>query len=330
MVRRLAVVLVALAACKSEPPVGDAPPYPWSETTPLPEPRLEPGVAALGQRLAVYGGFDRSERDGLRLTANVIALDPVAEVWDPLEPAPVAWSHANFAAVSTTLYLLGGHEGVDFVARGESWALDTALPGATWRPLAPMPAGLERGGAAVVVSPPHIFLLGGASSTEAVTTCLDYNLTTDTWTSLPDLPAPRSHAAAMRMVDGTLLVAGGLATLDATQPYGDVLELGQGASTWEPRAGRMEVPRGGCAFGDIFGQLVCAGGEAGGAALGVTESYDPLTDTWMRLPDMPARRAGARGAVIGGRLHVVGGAARLVFEPTSTVYVLSFLDTLAP
>lgn len=322
-------VVALLAACDGVDAPPDGGMSPWSQTTPLPTPRLEPGVAALGQRIAVLGGFDRSEREGLRITSDVVVFDPVRQAWEQVTNAPVEWTHANLAGVSTTLYLLGGLEGIDFRARGESFALDVPQPGAGWRALAPMPAGLERGAAAVVISPPNIFLLGGASSTEAVATNLVYDLTENTWTRLPDLPAPRSHAAAMRMIDGTLIIAGGLAGLDGADAYDDVWALPPGASQWEQRTARMAVARGGCAYGVVASQLVCAGGEAGREALTLVESYDPIQDEWTRHPDLPEPRAGTPGAAVGTRLYVPGGASRLVFDPTSTVFVFSYLETLA-
>lgn len=318
----------ALAACSAPTPspLADSP---WSLGPELPTPRLESGVTALGQRLIVVGGFDQSDAQGLRITPEVLSLDLLTETWSHLPDAPVAWTHANVATASTTLYLLGGLDTTSFLARGESFALDLDRPDPQWRAIAPMPAGMERGAAAVVVDPPHIYLLGGASTSDALATCLDYDFSTDTWSILPDLPGPRSHAAAMREQDGTLVVAGGLGSLDSTRPLGDAWALPVNATEWQPTA-PMRRARGGCAFGTVFGHLVCAGGEAGTGAIEAVETYDPNTNTWTTQEDMPEPRAGARGAVIGGRLYVPGGASVLQFEPTTSLYVFAFLDTLQP
>lgn len=291
----------------------------------MPGPRLEPGVTAMGQRLVVAGGFDQSAAQGLRITNQVIAFDPTTAAWSTLKPAPVEWTHANLAASGATLYLLGGQEGTQFTSRGETYALDTDMTDPQWRQLRSMPSGQERGAAAIVVAPPHIFLLGGASTTDALATCLDYDFTRDEWTMLPDLPAPRSHPAAMRMADGTLIVAGGLAALDAQSAAADVWALPPGATAWQPRA-PMPLARGGCAYGTVLGQLVCAGGESGQAALLRADSYDPLGDVWTMLPGMPDARAGTQGAVIANRLYVPGGARNLTFNPEPSLYVFSLAD----
>ena len=92
----------------------------------------------------------------------------------------------------------------------------------------------------------------------------------------------------------------------------------------------MPDARGGCSYGVIQGQLVCAGGEADTSALRYTELYDPLADTWTEGTLMPMPTAGAQGAAIADRLYVPGGARALVLEPTDTLYVYAPLDTGMP
>ena len=313
----------ALGACAD--PDAPARPDAWGEASELPGRRLEPAVAAAGARLVVAGGFSTSAREGLEITREVVALDTLAGTWIQLPDLPVAWTHAALAASAGTLYLLGGLEGAAFTPRGEAFALD---PGAdAWRDLPPLPPGLERGAAAVVTSPPHVYLIGGAAAgTAALASVLDYNLATGEWTQLPDLPSPRSHAAAMRRADGTLIVAGGLAH-ETGAPLDEVYALPLGADAWEPRS-PMPTGRGGCAYGVALGQLVCAGGEAGSSALRTALAYDPIADTWTPLPDAPEPRAGVTGAVIGQQLYIPGGASALVYEPLSSVLVFSLLDAL--
>jgi hypothetical protein len=346
--RAVAAMLVTLVACSSPAPQPDAPASPWSlgipgfpESARLPVPRLEPGVTAMGDQLVVVGGFDTDLMAGLHITKRVDVLDTLTGTWSRLPDAPVAWTHLQLAAVGTTLYLLGGLEGQQYIARGEAFALDTQTPGATWRPIAPLPAGLERGSAGVVVVAPRIYLFGGASTTGALASNIFYDVSMDAWCpgaacppdqELPDLPLPRSHPAAARRVDGTFVVAGGLGGLASDTAADDTWLLPPTAQVptgqWQTAA-PMPTERGGCAYGVILGQLVCAGGEAGTSALPTTEGYDLMNGTWATLAPMPVPTAGTQGAAIGQRLFVPGGARVLQFEPTDTVYVFSPLDTAA-
>lgn len=297
----------------------------------MPGPRLEPGVTALGQRVVVLGGFYQNEMQGLGITSDVIEYDmfaPAGERWRMLSAAPVTWTHANLASASATLYLLGGAEGTDFIPNGAAYALDTDLPDAQWRAIAPIPASYEpRSAAGIVVAAPFIYLLGGATQDDAVASVIAYNFSNDVWTRLPDLPAKRSHPAAMRMPDGTLIVAGGLETIASSSAKADVWSLPPGGTEWQPRAPMLQA-RGGCAYGVVFEQLICAGGEVGAAALHTVERYDPIANEWSMLDDMPDERAGTQGAVVGGRLFVPGGAATLTYSPTNTLYAFAFLEAL--
>lgn len=284
----------------------------------LEERTLEPGVTALGERLVVLGGFATSLTEGLAISRKVHLLNTLTNEWAELADAPVAWTHIDLIGTGGSLYLLGGLEGQQYTARGESFVLDPG--GSVWRSLAPIPVGLERGAAGLAVSGNHLFLLGGASTTDALASCLDYDLANDTWSQLPDLPAKRSHPAAMRMIDGTLIVAGGLGTLDASEPHAEVFALAPGAASWTSTRAPMPTPRGGCAYGVLDADLICAGGEAGVAALHVVESYDPARDAWTPLANLPDERAGTQGVAISRRFFLPGGARELKFEPLATLF----------
>ncbi len=317
-----------LAGCDGAVGTVDAPAgaTAWRLGPPMPRKALEPGVTALGQRVIVLGGFATSLRDGLEISAAVHAYDVTDETWDrvPLPDAPVRWTHANLAASGATLYLVGGLEGTQLIARGESFALDPITH--TWGAIAAMPEGLERGAAGVVTAPGRIYLLGGASTTQALSTCLEYDVAAKVWREMPALPEARSHPAAMRTPDGTLIVAGGLASLDSTMPRGEVWALpapGAEVRAWTPRTPVPDAARGGCAYGVVLGELVCAGGEAGSAASNLVHSYNPYLDEWTTAEAMPVDRAGTQGAAVGGRLFVPGGAQALRFEPTDTLYIYS-------
>lgn len=318
----MAVLVAVLAACDGDVAHPDAPASAWQLGPSLPRRALAPGVAAYGQRVAVVGGFD-----GTSVTARVDVFDVLDQQWLPLEDAPVAWTDLNVAAIGVSLYLLGGLDSAG-VAHGETYHYDPSEldPAKRWKPLAPLPSGLERGGAAIATAPGRIYLLGGASSTGAVASCLEYDLAADAWTELPTLPAPRVHPAVMRRSDGSLVVAGGFASLDAAQPSTDVWVRPPLGETWSPRGQAPGAPlHGGCAYGTVLAQLVCAGGQADQTGQAAVDSYDPYLDEWTAREPMPVPRGGTQGAAVGGRLYVPGGAAD--GQPTDTLYIYTPLDT---
>ena len=340
--------LVACGSSAAQPDAMiDAPTSAWSKGPAIPVPRLESGVTALGQSVVVVGGFDTDQQAGLDVTKRVDVFDTFAQTWSQLPDAPVARHHAQIAVIGTTLYLLGGLDGaadasLTFPARGDSFSINTGDANPQWQQIATMSPGDERGSAAIVVAPPRIYLLGGASTTDALATNIYYDTISNGWCpgaacapqdELPDLPIKRSHPAAMRRVDGTFVLVGGLASLGSDTAQSDVFILPTDQQTaagqWskpEPAGLAMPVQRGGCAYGVIQGRLICAGGEAGASALPFTQGYDSLDNTWTDFEMMPQPTAGTLGAVIGNRLYVPGGARQIAFEPTDTLYIFSPLD----
>lgn len=324
--------ILGAAGCEKTAAGPDAPISAWIQGPAMPRRALAPGVAALGVELVVAGGFDTGAVEGQGITPRVDAFDTSIGTWSPLPDAPVRWTDLNLAGLGGLLYLTGGLEGTTRVAHGESFVLDPVDH--LWHPLPAMPAGDERGASGVATASGKIYLLGGASSTAALASCLELDIATRTWSRLPDLPAPRAHPAAMRRSDGTLIVAGGFAGADATAPRGEVWTLppaGSAQRVWTP-ATAIPPPgdpgsRGGCAYGVVLGQLICAGGATGQAATPAVESYEPYDDAWTGGEPMPVARAGTQGAVIGGRLYVPGGSATLALDPTDTLYVYAPLDT---
>ena len=299
---RAVLVALLVAACGGgdDGPAPDA--GPWRAGPALPEPRLEAGVIGFDGALWVIGGFD----EGISVVADTWILDDGATEWRRGPDAPAALTHPNLAVFEGRLYLLGGLVGQDFAPTGESWVLEAG----TWTPLASMPAGAERGAAAVLTDTATVILAGGAGVDAALDTVLFYEVATDTWSAGPDLPAPRSHAIGVAQH-----VIGGLASLDSADPLDSVLAPVFG---WVERA-PMPTARGGAACALIDELIYCAGGEAGSSALRTLEVYDPRTDVWTELPPMPRGRAGTGGAAMGGAIWVPGGAHRLAYEPADTV-----------
>ena len=360
VVRALFVIAFALAACHGAPAAPDAPSSPWRVGPTKPTPRIEAGVTALGQRVVVAGGFymaaplppiatsvdvfDSSSTDAMHPLGTWLAPSPFPDIPMPLH-------HVQLAAIGTTLYLLGGlgETSTSFPAEGSSWSLDTSTTGSTWQAIATMPSGAERGSAGIIVAPPRIYLIGGASTTSALPDIIYYDITQDAWCpnpstmvtcqAFPPLPVALSHVAAARRLDGAFVVVGGLAglTADTAVDTAYLLTVDQQNMTgaWNAKSpmpaqvtSGLSSARGGCAYGLVGGQVVCAGGEGAGA-FHLVQSYDPINDAWAQRCDMPAARAGAQGAAIGERLFVPGGSLSLppIYEPEDSLFVFAPLDT---
>lgn len=294
----------------------DAPPATqgWSQRADVGGgPIQETAVVAHDGKIYVIGGFD----ENVAIVASVRVYDPGTDSWSEVAPLPQAVHHANAASVDGTLYVLGALTGLGFSAIGNTWAYDAVAD--EWTARSPMPAGTERGSAAVGVIDGTIYLAGGYRG-GSVTDVSAYDPVADSWdVALLPLPEARDHLVG-GAVAGTLYAIGGRnggignlrGQVDAYDPVAD---------SWSSRA-EMISARGGTAAGIVDGTIIVVGGEGNAAeqsgVFAQNEQYDPSADTWTALEPMPTPRHGMGAAGHDGVLYVPGGATTQVFGAVAT------------
>lgn len=324
----LAASAVLLAGCCSEIAKPDAPVTAWQQGPALPRRVSDAGVGAFGLRLVVAGGTEVDAAGRLVPSARIDTFHTTELVWEALPDLPVARTSPSVGAIGSTLIVVGGFDAAGQPS-GEGFALDPLDN--EWLPIAALDPSDARGGAGVIAAPGRLYLIGGASAQGALASGLEYDLAVDRWRLVASLPEPRAFPAVMRREDNTLIVAGGFADAAGSEPRSEVWALPPALRvedrTWKPR---MPMPgdagaRGGCAYGVVLGELVCAGGEGRGGARAEVASYDATRDAWTVREAMPIARVSAQGAAIGGRVYVVGGGVARG-EPSDALYVYRPLD----
>jgi N-acetylneuraminic acid mutarotase len=307
-----------VCACSSAAtaPADLSVPAGWRSLAPLPAARQETGVAALGGRIYVIGGFESS----LATVATVDVYDPATDRWSEAAPLPEPLHHANVAAVGSRLYLVGALRGLSFEAVATALSYDPAADGA-WQPVTPLPPGSERGASLVAVLDGKIIIAGGYRGGRAVDEVSAYDPAGDTWSFLPNLPAPRDHGVGAAAGGVFYAIGGRMADPNSHMPTVYALAGGM----WGQRA-PMPTSRGGCAGAVLDGQIVVAGGEGNptdpNGVFAVTESYDPAGDRWSSLQPMKTPRHGTGAAVVGDSVYVPGGADHQAFGAVATVEAL--------
>ena len=147
------------------------------------------------------------------------------------------------------------------------------------------------------------------------------------WERAPALPSPQAESAAGSFPGRVVLAGGRSPSGTANSGYGDhgdtgrTLILRDGARGWVEGAA-MPTPRNSMAFAVLSGRLhVIAGRRSLGPGnivnLADHHAYDPDADRWTALAPLPAPRGGHAAAVVGGRIHVLGGEA---FGDSPTVF----------
>jgi N-acetylneuraminic acid mutarotase len=140
-----------------------------------------------------------------------------------------------------------------------------------------------------------------------------------TWTAMAPMPTARQEVAVAAL-DGRVYVIGGfgpraeaMATVEAYDPA---------TNRWEARA-PLPAPLHHAAAAVVAGRLLVIGGYTGGrlrwTASDAVYRYEPDRNAWAAQAPMPTARGGLAVAVLGHRVHAVGGSSDRL-RPDHEVY----------
>jgi N-acetylneuraminic acid mutarotase len=274
-------------------------------------------AAAAGSRIYVVGGFTA---DG-RTVATVEALDTATGRWERGPDLPLAVNHAMAAAVSGTVYVVGGHR-ADRTPSAAAFRLERD----GWRPVADLPEGRAAGTAVALAG--KVYVAGGLARVGALADrMLVYDTAAGRWTTAPGPPTAREHlagaAAAGRVytIGGRTAATGNLAAFEVYEPAGN---------RWTTLP-ELPTPRGGVAgAATCSGLVVAVGGETVGGGRSATfaevEAFDPAVSSWRALPPLPTPRHGLGVVSVGTTLYTLAGGPR----PGLTVSAATEALDLAP
>lgn len=218
--------------------------------------------------------------------------------WTSGAPMPTSRSEIAAAELDGLIYVAGG------LGRfGTLDAFEVYDPAKnSWRELAPLPEGRHH--LALAAHDGKVYPTGGyadLSFRPNRKTGWAYDPKTNAWKAIADMPGPRA-AHRMAAVDGKLYVAGGV----GTDPVA-VWAYEPATDSWREDLDSLPTAREHLAIVGTSGKLYVIAGRWGNENLRTLEAYDPASDSWSRLADLPAERGAHAASVIDGRIHVTGG-----------------------
>lgn len=171
-----------------------------------------------------------------------------------------------------------------------------------WEPFTPSPHSHHAGSVGIIGDRIH---LAGYDWVDL------YDPRNDTWESFEgsgDLPTIRNHVSGGAL-HGRLYLAGGDVgghsnNTNATE------EFDPATGNWTRKA-PIPVVRGSAAGVAWMDRLVVLGGQSGDdgtPAYANVDAYDPRTDTWQALPDLPHGVHGTAAVVVDDAIYVMSGA----------------------
>ena len=314
-IRRRAIGVVALcfvAMCLHFPPLvaQTKPVSEWGNRASLVEPNSEMAVALLDGKIYVVGGYPST-----RISVDTVQVyDIKSDSWRVTTPYPTTINHASAVGLDGVLYVIGGQTNAGGRNRKSSYTSAVYAFGpktGKWTARAPMPTARSAMAHAVIGG--RIFVAGGRPPRGHDFAA--YDPKADKWMSLPDLPTARNHMAAAA-VGGKLYVAGGRFGGGFRSEITAVLEMYDPVTNkWtakrpmsEARSGLNGIAVNGC-FHTFGGEHPTAGPSG---VFPHHEVYNPKTDRWTRLPDIPVPVHGVTGLVyMNGWIHLPGGGTRM-------------------
>jgi hypothetical protein len=256
---------------------------------------LVAGVAAI----VVLPGSEQPKTERATLTPSPPLR--AASTWRRLAPMPTARQNMPSTVLDGTIWVVGG------LAKGSigSRRIEGYDPVINdWKAGPDLPLRLHHEMA--VTYKGELVVIGGwipkGADPSAEVSGRVFALRGGSWVKLPSLNKPRAAGAAA-VVGDRIVVVGGQADdrLVATTEVFDGKRWSTGKSIPTPREHLATASD---------GHFVYA---VGGRALSpdknspALERYEPASDRWQRLPDMPTARGGIGAAIVDGHLFALGG-----------------------
>ncbi len=269
----------------------------WTTQTPYPMTDLDQSVVAYHGLLYSFGGYT-----GTAVTSAAYNYNPATNQWTGLAPLPAPRAGAGIVSDGTYLYIFGGLD-VNFADMTTLWRYDPATD-SYLTTLAPVPTGA--GDAAAAYLNGEIVRIAGQVLPGTPTNAVQiYTISTNTWRTAASYPLAVLAFPAL-VLNGTIYTAGGtddnLVATNKTYRYDPI------SDSWDDAAiADLPATIQGAAAGLVNGQWVIAGGYRNNVVSNAVNAWDPISNQWTVLPNMPRARRYLGGAAVGPALYALGG-----------------------
>jgi len=291
----------------------------WLEKRDMPEARFGFAIAVVNGRIYTIGGAADAELN--QLLSTVHEYDPIRDRWTRKEDMPTERFGLAASVVAGKIYAIGGWDGnalatvEEYDPATNRWTTKADLPEARYTLSAIAVSGKVYAIAGRVHDDP-----GAAAGQGPPGAVFEYDPEADTWTE--KTAGHSGHWLATSVVDQMVYVFGGTHFFHE-QGLAPVSVYDPAADTWTGRK-RMAKPMI-TATSTLDRTIFVVGGwshwddqEKGQGFLTQVFKYDPPTETWTEVAELPTPRRPAT-AVVNGRIYAIGGTKVWPPDPLGTV-----------
>jgi glucose/arabinose dehydrogenase/N-acetylneuraminic acid mutarotase/endonuclease YncB( thermonuclease family) len=275
-----------------------------------------------------------SQADPARSASAIVTLVPPVNPslfsWDTKAPGPIGRMEAQGGVVIGKLYIFGGFTTSFDIVTTRADVYDPAAN--TWTRVADVPEPLTH--SADGVDGQTIYLIGGYIGGDpgpSSPRVWKYDTVANTWSAGPTLPGQRAGGGAARVARFLYFFGGATRTAgmndDTDQPFAYRLDL-DGGTSWT-RIADLPNPRNHIGGVALNGKVYAIGGqhahEEGPGNQAEVDVYDPATNVWTRVRDLPTPTGHVAIVELAGRILAMGNgpatADVVLYDPAANVWM---------
>jgi N-acetylneuraminic acid mutarotase len=275
----------------------------------MPEIRYGHTVNELNEKIYVVGGA--STETSALVIKTALVYDDSSGQWTniPLLNNKGRGAHTS-CIVDGKLYVIGGTDGSKVLSTMDMFDPNTC----EWVPKNSMPTDRELLASASIDGKIYVIgglrKVGGAFDYGGLNTMEMYDVLTETWSQLPDMPTKRwGHSAIV--YNSKIYVFGGV-TFFPTTVFKTVEVYNPQDRTWITKSGIMPTARYNLTACLLDSNIYTIGGwlhSDFGPIYDKVEVYNPETDEWKTERPLPVTRAVNASLVLDGKIYVYGGSS---------------------
>lgn len=240
--------------------------------------------------------------------------------WVQLANPPVNLHHFQARVYQDEIYVIGGFTGdyPDDIPLKKIYIYNPKNN--KWRSSSLIPEQRRRGATALVLDRHYFYLLGGVVNGHKSGTVAwvdRYDLKSETWEVMPDMPSARDHLQATIVDEKIVIVGGRKSSVSTNEPYGgttskvDIYDIRNRVwSTLTSKNSFLKTPRSGASVLEYKGNVLILGGESQEKndeekkVHHIVDAFKIEDESWFALPSMISPQNGFQAVTIDNRVYI--------------------------